>query len=155
MTTDAPVPQTEILSSDECWDLLRLTSFGRLAVWANAQPEIFPLNYKVDHDKVVFRTSHGTKLASALGSRVALEIDGTNDHGGVAWSVIVKGPANRLERTPEVLNSVGRLLVPWEAGKKDHFVGITPEAVTGRRFRIAAPLTWGGRLDDALRAGLE
>ncbi len=134
---------------------MKQSSFGRLAVWANDQPEIFPLNYTIDDGMVVFRTGHGTKLALALGNRVALEIDGTNEHSGVAWSVVVKGPANRLDRTHEVLDTVGRLLVPWEAGQKDHFIRITVDSVSGRRFRIAAPLTWGGRLDDAMRAGLE
>ena len=41
------------------------------------QPDIFPINYVVDHGAVVFRTAEGTKLAAAvLGQGVAFEIDG-------------------------------------------------------------------------------
>lgn len=155
MTTDASIPETAVLPPEECWRLLRGDSVGRLAVWVNDHPEIFPINYRVDHGSLVFRTGAGTKLASALGKPVALEADGADTDGGVAWSVVVKGPATALTRTPEVLNSVGQLLFPWETGRKDHFLRIVPESVTGRRFKIAAPLTWGGPLDEATRAGLE
>lgn len=155
MTTDASIPETAVLPTEECWRLLRGDSVGRLAVWVNDHPEIFPINYKVDHGSLVFRTGAGTKLASALGQPVALEADGADTDGGVAWSVVVKGPATALTRTPELLDSVGQLLFPWETGQKDHFLRIVPESVTGRRFKIAAPLTWGGPLDEATRAGLE
>ena len=33
---------------------------------------------------------------------------------------------------------MGLLLFPWQAGKKEHFVRITPDTVTGRRFKVAA-----------------
>lgn len=155
MTTDASIPETAVLPAEECWRLLQGDSVGRLAVWVNDHPEIFPINYKVHHEALVFRTGAGTKLASALGQQVALEADGADTDGGVAWSVVVKGPATALERTPEVLDSIGHLLFPWETGRKDHFLRIVPESVSGRRFRISAPLTWGGPLDEATRAGLE
>jgi len=155
MTRDASVPETVVLPAEECWRLLQGDSVGRLAVWVNDHPEIFPINYKVHQEALVFRTGAGTKLASALGKQVALEADGADTDGGVAWSVVVKGPATALDRSPEVLDSIGHLLFPWDTGRKDHFLRIVPESVSGRRFRIAAPLTWGGPLDEATRAGLE
>jgi len=155
MTTDASIPETANLPTEECWALLRGGSVGRLAVWVHDHPEIFPINYKVDHETLVFRTGAGTKLSAAVGKMVALEADAANTDGGVAWSVVVKGQATALTRTPELLASVGQLLFPWETGRKDHFLRIVPEEVSGRRFRIAAPLTWGSPLDDATRAGLE
>jgi uncharacterized protein len=155
MTTDPSTPETAELPKDECWKLLRGGSVGRLAVWVHDHPEIFPINYKVDHETLVFRTGAGTKLSSAVGKMVAFETDSADTDGGVAWSVVVKGQATALSRSPEVLASVGQLLFPWETGRKDHFLRIVPEDITGRRFRIAAPLTWGGPLDEATRAGLE
>ncbi len=155
MTEDASIPSTAVLQANDCWHLLKGESIGRLAVWVNDHPEIFPLNYRVDHESLVFRTGAGTKLASALGKQVALEADGADTEAGVAWSVIVKGHATALTRTPELLGSVGQLLFPWETGKKDHFIRIVPDSISGRRFRVAAPLTWGGPLDEATRAGLE
>ncbi|PTT60560.1 pyridoxamine 5'-phosphate oxidase family protein [Arthrobacter sp. HMWF013] len=155
MTSDASLPETAELPPKDCWQLLRGDSVGRLAVWVNDHPEIFPINYKVDHESLVFRTGAGTKLASSLGKQVALEADGADTDKGVAWSVIVKGQATALSRTPEVMDTIGQLLFPWETGRKDHFIRIVPESVSGRRFKIAAPLTWGGSLDEATRAGLE
>ena len=65
------------LSESACWELLRTTSVGRLAVWVEDHPDIFPLNYAVDHGTVVFRSRTGTKLSAALpDSPVALEADG-------------------------------------------------------------------------------
>ena len=156
MAHEASIPKAEVLSSSECWRLLRSVSVGRLAVWVNDHPDIFPLNYKVDHGTLVFRTGPGTKLSSALaGPPVALEADGVSPDEGVAWSVIVKGQATAVERTQDVLDTAGLLLFPWETGRKDHFLRVIPDTVSGRRFRIAPPLTWWSPLDDATRAGLE
>jgi hypothetical protein len=155
MTTDASIPETAQLPPEECWRLLQGASVGRLAVWVKDHPEIFPINFKVHRESLVFRTGAGTKLASALGQMVAFEADGANTDAGVAWSVVVKGSATALAHTPELDASVGQLLFPWETGRKDHFLRIVPEEVSGRRFKIAAPLTWGGSLDEATRAGLE
>ena len=46
----------EVLDANACWDLLRGVSVGHLAVLVDGHPEIFPVNYKVDHGSVVFRT---------------------------------------------------------------------------------------------------
>lgn len=155
MTSDPSTPESHELPKDECWKLLRGGSVGRLAVWVHDHPEIFPINYKVDHESLVFRTGAGTKLSSAVGRMVAFEADSADTAGGVAWSVVVKGQATALSRSPEVLGSVGQLLFPWDTGRKDHFLRIVPEDISGRRFRLAAPLTWGGPLNEATRAGLE
>jgi len=129
---------------------------GRLAVWAANHPDIFPINYKVDHGTLVFRTGEGTKLHAALGDApVALEADGVDQDTGIAWSVVVKGGAVGVTLTQEVLDTVGLLLFPWQAGRKDAFVRIVPTSITGRRFKVTSPLTWWSPLDDATRAGLE
>jgi len=60
MTSMAEKASVE-LSESECWALLRASSVGRLAVWLEDHPEIFPINYAVDHGTVVFRSSAGTK----------------------------------------------------------------------------------------------
>jgi hypothetical protein len=156
MTEKAPPPETEVLDHHQCWDLLRRVSVGHLAVWVEDHPDIFPVNYTVDHGTLVFRSGAGTKLEAALGEvPVALEADGVDAGAGVAWSVVVKGQAAVVSRTEEVLDTVGLLLFPWEAGRKDHFVRIVPSSVTGRRFVVTPPLTWWSSLDDATRSGFE
>ena len=145
----------EVLDANACWDLLRGVSVGHLAVLVDGHPEIFPVNYKVDHGSVVFRTGEGTKLhAAARPTAVALEADGTDQDKRTAWSVHVKGHAEVLEPSPELMAGVGLTLFPWQAGHKDHFVRIVPTTVIGRRFTVTSPLTWWSHLDDPARAGL-
>jgi hypothetical protein len=145
----------EVLDANACWDLLRGVSVGHLAVLVDGHPEIFPVNYKVDHGSVVFRTGEGTKLhAAARPTAVALEADGTDQDKRTAWSVQIKGHAEVLEPSPELMTGVGLTLFPWQAGHKDHFVRIVPTTVSGRRFTVTSPLTWWSHLDDPARAGL-
>ena len=145
----------EVLDANACWDLLRGVSVGHLAVLVDGHPEIFPVNYKVDHGSVVFRTGEGTKLhAAARPTAVALEADGTDQDKRTAWSVHVTGHAEVLEPSPELMAGVGLTLFPWQAGHKDHFVRIVPTTVSGRRFTVTSPLTWWSHLDDPARAGL-
>lgn len=142
----------EVLDASACWDLLRGVSVGHLAVLVDGHPEIFPVNYKVDHQSVVFRTGEGTKLQAAAGpAAVALEADGTDQEKHTAWSVQLKGHAEVLEPSPDLMTGAGLTLFPWQAGHKDHFVRIIPTAVSGRRFTVTSPLTWWSHLDDPTR----
>ncbi|WP_115787989.1 pyridoxamine 5'-phosphate oxidase family protein [Arthrobacter silvisoli] len=134
---------TEVLDPQECWELLRGVSVGRLAVWLGDRPDIFPINYAVDHGSVVFRTGAGTKLEAALGDYpVAMEADGVDPDTGVAWSVVLRGKAVPLKNIDDVVSSFSIPLFPWEAGHKDHFVRIPADSVSGRRFTVTPPLTW-------------
>ena len=103
----------EHLGSSQCWELLRQVSVGRLAVWIDDHPDIFPLNYTVDHGTVVFRTGEGTKLGGALGETpVALEADGVDAMSGMAWSVVVKGKAAAVTGIEGVLHTASLYLFP-------------------------------------------
>jgi nitroimidazol reductase NimA-like FMN-containing flavoprotein (pyridoxamine 5'-phosphate oxidase superfamily) len=154
--TDASQHSVEHLDSGQCWGLLRQVSVGRLAVWVDDHPDIFPLNYTVDHGTLVFRTAEGTKLGGALGEMpVALEADGVDAETGMAWSVVVKGMAAALKGTEEILDSASLYLFPWQAGRKDHFIRITPDSITGRRFKVTPPLTWWTQLSGAVKASPE
>ena len=83
----------EVLSTNQCWELLRESPVGRLAVVVDGSPDIFPVNPVVDHGTIVFRTTAGTKLAAAKGRDVAFEVDGYDAGTAQAWSVVVKGRA--------------------------------------------------------------
>jgi nitroimidazol reductase NimA-like FMN-containing flavoprotein (pyridoxamine 5'-phosphate oxidase superfamily) len=126
---------TEWLSPDECWALLRDAEVGRLAIAVMNRPDIFPVNYVVDHGTVVFRTAEGTKLAGAvLGHAVAFEVDGYDPVGGEAWSVVLKGRALELTKLLDVFEATDLPLFPWHNSPKPRFVRIEPDSVTGRRF---------------------
>ena len=129
-------PGVSQLDESQCWTLLRSAEVGRLAVSINNHPDVFPVNFVVDHGSVVFRTAEGTKLAAAvLGQAVAFEIDGL-DPTGDAWSVVVKGQAVEIERMQELFDAAELPLYPWLASPKPRFVRIVPEVVTGRRFHV-------------------
>jgi len=129
---------TEILDEPTCWDLLEANTVGRLAVDVGGQPDIFPINYVVDHGSIVFRTGAGTKLASAVLMRhVAFEIDGYDPADRSVWSVVIKGFATELERLTDVLTAEDLPLYPWIATVKPSFVRIDARDVSGRRFHVA------------------
>jgi len=130
----------QILDEDECWQLLESHHIGRLGVAINNKPEIYPVNYVVDGRTIVFRTAEGTKLVEVvMTGRIAFEADGVDAEAGQAWSVVVKGYARVLERFDDIYRVADLPLVPWNAGPKERFVRITPEQVTGRRFRVPPP----------------
>lgn len=143
MSSSEAGPKTEILSVHDCWKYLRSASVGRLAVIKGAVPEIFPVNYLPENGTVIFRTGPGTKLDAVLqGGTVALEADGLNDYGTIAWSVVLKGQPEPAALEGGDLQAADRDLAPWEEGIKDELIRITPTELTGRRFVISPPQHW-------------
>ena len=117
MTTDRH--GITVLDVHDCWDLLRQADVGRLAVTLHDETEIFPINFVVDRDTVVFRSAQGTKLVGAIeGRTVAFEADGYDPEAGEAWSVIIKGRATEIERNHELFEVMHLPLFPWHAGPK-------------------------------------
>ncbi len=154
-TTLDPYTGTLILSLDDCWEMLRNNEVGRLAVSIANHPDIFPINYVVDDDAIVFRTAAGTKLAAAvLGQGVAFEIDGYDGDAGEAWSVVVKGTAVEIEGWLDKDRAERLPLFPWNSSPKFDFVRIDASEVSGRRFHVtdhsAWPLAGTPSLDDPL-----
>jgi nitroimidazol reductase NimA-like FMN-containing flavoprotein (pyridoxamine 5'-phosphate oxidase superfamily) len=124
-----------ILSEHESWDLLASQALGRLVTSVGGQPEIFPVNFVVQHRTVLFRTAEGTKLVSAaMNNNVLFEAD--EHHVDEGWSVIVKGTARTLHTDEEIQEAEHAQLLPWTATLKLHYVRIRPLAITGRRFRF-------------------
>jgi nitroimidazol reductase NimA-like FMN-containing flavoprotein (pyridoxamine 5'-phosphate oxidase superfamily) len=126
-------------SARESWELLRRATVGRLAVILDGAPDIFPVNYAVDHGTIVIRTAGGTKHGAARSQVVAFEVDGYDVDTAQAWSVVLKGLATEVQAVDEVIAVMGLPLDPWEAGSKAHFLRVTPGTLSGRRFRVAIP----------------
>jgi uncharacterized protein len=130
----------EHLAPLESWRLLAASTIGRIGVVVDSAPEIYPVNYVVDGETVVFRTDLGTKLRGLERSpAVCFQVDGLDlvDHTG--WSVLVKGWAS-VVTDPDELRAMASLpLRYWALGKKDHWVRVHSREVTGRRIHAAAP----------------
>lgn len=122
---------TELLSYSECAALLRSQTVGRVAVVLGGRAEIFPVNYMMDSEGIVFVTNAGSKLAGALAGEVTFEVDSVDPGGRSGWSVVVHGNA-----TGVTLADAGTSPSPaprsW-TGFKDFVVRITPEDISGRR----------------------
>ena len=150
MTDNNIVPEAEVLGADDCWRLLGETHVGRLSVIVDGHPDIFPVNFAVDNETIVFRTGMGTKQqAMEADSVVALESDSVSGEFGIAWSVVVKGQAAIVTDTEEVLDAMDAGLSPWQPGQKNILIRITPADISGRRFVIAPPTHWWPPLDAA------
>ena len=149
-----------VLDADEAWESLRSTTIGCLAVIVGGgedlHPEIFPVNYALEHSSIVFRSGEGTKIDAIHDHpQVAFEVDGFDPEAGEAWSVVVKGTAKPINRTDELLDTISLDVTPWQAGKKNRFVRILAEEVTGRRFPVTDPGTWDSPLTGTQRAPRE
>ncbi len=129
-TTDAVVPLTD----EECWTRLGTQELGRLVTHVGDVLDIYPVNYVVDDETIVFRTAEGSKLVEiTVNDEVLFEVD---DHTDVdAWSVVVRGHAHRLEHADEVERADALPLKPWIPTLKYHYVRIVPTSLTGRGFQ--------------------
>ena len=147
-----------VLDAHECWRLLGTVPLGRLAIPAaeGQSPDVFPINYRVHENCIVFRTAAGAKYAAVTSNAaVTLEADSVNSETGMAWSVVAKGRASETSLHDSVANAADRLLFAWEPGSKEHIVRIDVDTITGRQFKIQRPDASGLSLDESVRAGLE
>jgi nitroimidazol reductase NimA-like FMN-containing flavoprotein (pyridoxamine 5'-phosphate oxidase superfamily) len=126
----------EVIDRAECLKLLASEEVGRLGVVVAGRPEIFPVNYVVEGDEVMFRTDAGTKLAAAVRGPVVFEVDHLDRENHSAWSVIVHGRAHQVSSfdSPVLRRRLMQLsLYPWTGTPKAHLVQLVPRTITGRR----------------------
>ena len=125
----------EHLTREDCLQLLAEDEIGRLAVIDVDTPAIFPVNYMLDGETVVFRTDPGTKFDKGPRSRATFEIDSFDRTHRTGWSVIVVGRLEEVtqfdSRTSARVRALG--IEPWAAGSKQHWMRVIPERITGRR----------------------
>jgi len=125
----------EEIDRDECLRLLAGRGVGRVAVTIGAVPAVFPVNYGMLDDAVVFRTGAGTKLDAAVRHAVvAFEVDEIDTLYHEGWSVLVVGRAAEITDHPSLENAELLPLRPWAGGERAHFVAVRAEIVTGRRI---------------------
>jgi len=125
----------EILSPEQCHDLLRRHTVGRVAVTVAALPAIFPVNYAVLDDEIVFLTGEGTKLQAALERAVvAFQVDHIDQASASGWSVMAIGVAEEITDPGEVAEAKLLGLRPFASGDRSHFIRIRPEFISGRRI---------------------
>lgn len=138
MTRDDPSNVVSVLTESECHFLLESADLARIAFAFEGQVEIFPINYCVNGNIIVFRTGAGTKLSAVAKTAVAVEADSWDPRSGIGWGVVAKGLAEEI--TPNPGRSAEHLrwlpVHPAAPGEQSHWVGMKPTEITGRRFHV-------------------
>ena len=138
MTDTEGVADLESLGRAECLELLALVKVGRLGFIADGRPEILPVNYILDGDSVLFRTSESSVLNQASLAEVAFEVDHIDESARSGWSVVVHGHADdigdAIDPTSERLRQLA--LITWAPGSRHRWFVIRPHTITGRRLRV-------------------
>jgi nitroimidazol reductase NimA-like FMN-containing flavoprotein (pyridoxamine 5'-phosphate oxidase superfamily) len=127
--------QLEVLDRQQCLALLQTVRVGRLVFTEGALPAVQPVNFRMYHDDVVIRVAGGAKLAAAAHNCiVAFQADELDADLREGWSVTVVGHANLVVDVAELVEMAGVWLQPWVQGRREHFVRIRTEQVTGRKL---------------------
>ncbi|MFL6126015.1 pyridoxamine 5'-phosphate oxidase family protein [Actinophytocola sp.] len=139
-------PRLEVLDREQCLALLGTLRIGRLFFTEGALPAVQPVNFRVHREQVVIRVAGGAKLgAAAAHSVVAFEADDLDPDLRTGWNVTVVGPAERITDVDELVAVSGIWLRPWVDGRRDHFVRVIADRVTGRRLHPPAATGGGPR----------
>ena len=122
----------EVLDRADCIRLLGSVSLGRIGITAGALPTILPINFRVDGDRILFRTGVGTKLdAATRGAVVAFEADDFDPMYHSGWSVVVTGVARAVDDPDDrALHTTPR----WAPGHDERLVEVSIDQVSGRRL---------------------
>jgi nitroimidazol reductase NimA-like FMN-containing flavoprotein (pyridoxamine 5'-phosphate oxidase superfamily) len=127
----------EVLEAEECVRLLAEAHLGRIGVTSGALPLIFPVNYRLDGDDLLFRTAVGTKLDVATrGTIVAFEVDDFDPVSHAGWSVVVTGRARRLSPEEAAERRSRAPVARWAPGPDGNTVAVSLDMVSGRRLPV-------------------
>ncbi|MEV4310164.1 pyridoxamine 5'-phosphate oxidase family protein [Nonomuraea sp. NPDC049624] len=125
----------QVLSREECLRLLSSTPIGRIVFTDRALPAVQPVNFCLDGERVVIRTSIGSKLAAATRHAVvAFEADEFDPAMRTGWSVTAVGHARAVTDPAETARLAALPLSPWAPGSRDHYVVVDAEQLSGRRI---------------------
>lgn len=124
----------DVLSRDECEELLTQNDIGRIGFDDNGVTVILPVNYTFVAGSVLFRTAPGSKLdLAAGGGRASFEIDDWDTDIRSGWSVLVKGRAEAMTEAWLVTLAERFDVEPWaDKIPREHWIRIEPDEITGR-----------------------
>lgn len=136
-------PVLETLTIDQCKAHVAAGGIGRFLFDDPGRgPIAIPVNYKIDGDDVIFRTSGSSgvgaemRVNAALGQRVTFDVDHLDDALGEGWSVLLSGTAHIITDPFELDRAKALEIEPWAGGDRDVYVRLTPVEITGRRIRV-------------------
>ncbi len=136
-------PVLERLTTEECKAHVAAGGIGRFLFDDPSRgPVAFPVNYKMDGDDVIFRTS-GTsgvgadiRLNAALAEKVSFDVDHLDDALGEGWSVLLSGTARVITDPVELDRAKALDIEPWAGPERNVYIRLVPAEITGRRIRV-------------------
>ncbi|MFC4911969.1 pyridoxamine 5'-phosphate oxidase family protein [Actinomadura gamaensis] len=124
------------LDRDECLRLIAPGGVGRVAYDDGEGPTVTPVNYVLDGETIVFRTSLAGRLNQNLAGllsgaevRIAFEVDDFDTDRQEGWSVLVRGGARQLDDDESAAH-----VKPWPADPRPARIRLTAMDITGRRL---------------------
>jgi len=81
----------DLISEEECWELLAGTSVGRLALSVRALPVILPVQYYLDGRQLAVCLGHRQLPGRSLNAIIAFAADAIDPTSRSGWSVQVQG----------------------------------------------------------------
>ncbi|MBP0450609.1 pyridoxamine 5'-phosphate oxidase family protein [Kitasatospora sp. RG8] len=133
------------LTEPECWDKIGTHGVGRIALPVQPGPAVFPVNYTVDAETIVFRTAASGAADPGDGASVSFQVDRIDDHLSQGWSVLILGTAEHVD-DPEIVQHLLKLpgTTPWAGGNRPLWVRVRPDEITGRRIGNGGSPTMAG-----------
>jgi hypothetical protein len=123
----------------ECRQHLADGGIGRfLFVEPGRGPVAIPVNFRMDGDDVVFRTSTGGSVSAGLHERrVSFDVDHLDDALSEGWSVLLTGKAHIITDPAGLARADALHIEPWADGDRPVYVRLSASQITGRRIRVA------------------
>ncbi|MFE2756600.1 pyridoxamine 5'-phosphate oxidase family protein [Actinosynnema sp. NPDC059335] len=124
----------QVLSRDECLELLGSAAIGRLVYTDKALPVVHPVVFALDGECVVLRVPDGSATLVARDTIVAFQIDDVAPDLSRGWSVMAVGHVTEVEERAR-LARMRQLPLPSRGhGRGDHYLVVDLEVLSGRRI---------------------
>lgn len=123
MTTADDVKYFTSLAEHECVDLLKGGEVGRVAWKGQDGINVYPVNYRMRDDAIIFHTAPGSALSSLTEpTDVAFQVDDIDAEAAIGWSVLARGRTRGVEgETPRSWapgTDVGvAITITWTGGR--------------------------------------
>lgn len=131
------------LPEAECFELLAVSTVGRVGFVSSAGVQIFPVNYRLGAGhRLFFKTAPRGALAQLAQSdaQVAFEVDYHAADFRIAWSVLMNGMISRLDGAATAAYADLRLPpVPWPGPASSLVVQFMPRTLSGRSLLRTSP----------------
>lgn len=134
-------PRLVELDEAECLRLISPGGVGRIAFTGRFGITVLPVNYRVQHGTIVFRTAAGGATDEDLRTGmagveyvVAFEVDRIDEVTAEGWSVLIRGALHHVTSEEEQASAAETGVRPWAGGERELYLRVIPAQITGRRI---------------------